>query len=124
MPGQKLWLWSLSDMGGIWENHLTDSDGQYIEFQAGRQFVQYREDPANNNPIRKASFEPYVSDQWEEYWFPVQKIGGISDASKNGVMNVEEFSDSITIKIHSFIMKESDSIDKNSLIAKKSIHYQ
>ena len=106
MPGQKLWLWSLSDMGGIWEDHLTDSDGQYIEFQAGRQFVQYREDSANNNPIRKASFEPYVSDQWEEYWFPVQKIGGISDASKNGVMNVEEFSDSITIKIHSFIPKK------------------
>ena len=30
--------------GRIWEDHLTDSDGQYIEFQAGRQFVQYRED--------------------------------------------------------------------------------
>ena len=41
MPGQKLWLWALSDEGKIWESHLTDSDGQYIEFQAGRQLVQF-----------------------------------------------------------------------------------
>ena len=69
MPGQKLWLWSLSDQGGIWEDHLTDTDGQYIEFQAGRQFVQYREDQANNNPVRKASFDPYASDRWTDIGF-------------------------------------------------------
>ena len=41
IPGQKLWLWALSRSGGIWEDLLTDTDGQYIEFQAGRQFLQY-----------------------------------------------------------------------------------
>ena len=41
MPGQKLWLWALSREGGVWEDLLTDTDGQYVEFQAGRLFVQY-----------------------------------------------------------------------------------
>ena len=41
MPGHKLWLWSQARDGGIWEDLLTDSDGQYMEFQAGRMFNQY-----------------------------------------------------------------------------------
>lgn len=114
MPGQKLWLWSQADLGEIWEDHLTDTDGQYIEFQAGRQFVQYREDLSKNNPIRKALFEPYAFDEWEEYWFPVQKIGGISEASRHGVMNIEEHSDSLTIALHSFIPADGTLLIKSN----------
>ena len=128
MPGQKLWLWSLSDQGGIWEDHLTDTDGQYIEFQAGRQFVQYREDSKDNNPIRKASFDPYASDQWTEYWFPVQAIGGISEASQNGVLNIESVPDSgkISIKLHSFIpMVATVNVLSNSkLIVSKEFSFE
>ena len=40
VPGQKLWLWALSRQGGIWEDLLTDRDGQYVEPQAGRYFNQ------------------------------------------------------------------------------------
>ncbi|MBI9063466.1 MAG: DUF5107 domain-containing protein, partial [Marinilabiliaceae bacterium] len=29
-PGKKIWIWGLSDQGMIWEDLLTDSDGQYI----------------------------------------------------------------------------------------------
>ena len=128
MPGQKLWLWSLSDQGGIWEDHLTDTDGQYIEFQAGRQFVQYREDQANNNPVRKASFDPYASDQWTEYWFPVQAIGGISEASENGVLNIQSVPDSgnISIKLHSFISIDGvvNVLSNSKLIASKEISFK
>ncbi|MEA1882682.1 MAG: DUF5107 domain-containing protein [Candidatus Marinimicrobia bacterium] len=102
MPGQKLWLWALSQQGGIWEDHLTDTDGQYIEFQAGRQLVQYS--PGNHeNPIRKAGFDPYGTDRWTESWFPVGEIGGMVDASQNGVMNVEIANGQIEIKLHAFI---------------------
>jgi len=56
MPGQKLWLWALSRQGGIWEEFLTDTDGQYVEFQAGRQWVQYS--PSDDfTPIKKADFD-------------------------------------------------------------------
>ncbi len=103
MPGQKLWLWALSDEGKIWENHLTDDDGQYIEFQAGRQLVQFS--PDNKfNPLKKASFNPLDTDIWSEVWFPVGNIGGIKEASKYGVMNVEQKNDSILIKLHSFVL--------------------
>ncbi|GLR15856.1 DUF5107 domain-containing protein [Portibacter lacus] len=88
MPGQKLWLWALSRSGGIWEDLLTDTDGQYIEFQAGRLFNQYFPE-GGNNPITQASFDPYVMDRWREIWFPFVEIGGMEAASEWGVMNVE-----------------------------------
>lgn len=87
MPGQKLWLWDLSRSGGIWEDLLTDSDGQYIEFQAGRLFDQYF--PGAVNPISQVGFDPQVMDTWSEIWFPYKEIGGMEDASKHGVLNVE-----------------------------------
>ena len=128
MPGQKLWLWSQSDQGRIWEDHLTDTDGQYIEFQAGRQLVQYREDNTNKNPIRKASFDPYASDKWTEYWFPVQAIGGISEASQKGVLNVEPSLDgnNISIKLHSFIHTKGNIkiLTNKKLIFSKEIDFR
>ncbi len=87
MPGQKLWLWALSRSGGIWEDLLTESDGQYIEFQAGRLFNQYF--PGAVNPISQAPFEPYVMDEWREIWFPIRAIGGMKEANEYGIINVE-----------------------------------
>jgi predicted Zn-dependent protease len=87
MPGQKLWLWDLSRGGGIWEDLLTDNDGQYIEFQAGRLFDQYSAGAIN--PISQVGFDPLVMDTWSEIWFPYKEIGGMVDASKHGVLNVE-----------------------------------
>ena len=87
MPGQKLWLWALSRSGGIWEDLLTDTDGQYIEFQAGRLFNQYF--PGAVNPISQANFGPYVMDRWRELWFPIKEIGGMEAASEYGILNVE-----------------------------------
>ncbi|MEA1784816.1 DUF5107 domain-containing protein [Arenibacter sp. GZD96] len=88
MPGQKLWLWALSRSGGIWEDLLTDTDGQYIEFQAGRLFNQYS--PGEINPISQANFDPYVMDRWNEIWFPYKEIGGMAAVSKHGVLNVHQ----------------------------------
>ncbi len=87
MPGQKLWLWALSRSGGIWEDLLTDTDGQYMEFQAGRLFNQFSPAKAGN-PITQANFDPYVMDRWREIWFPFKEIGGMVDASEDGVLNV------------------------------------
>jgi len=87
MPGQKLWLWALSRSGGIWEDLLTDTDGQYIEFQAGRLFNQYF--PGAENPVSQTNFDPYVMDSWQELWFPIKEIRGMEAASNYGVLNVE-----------------------------------
>ena len=98
MPGQKLWLWSMARSGAIWEDLLTDTDGQYMEFQAGRLLNQYS--PGETNPISQANFEPYVMDRWKEIWFPFKEIGGMVDATEYGVLNVKESDKGLYIGIN------------------------
>jgi len=105
MPGQKLWLWALSEQGGMWEEFLTDSDGQYIEFQAGRLLVQYSPD-GNVNPISQVGFDPGATDRWMETWFPLEELHGLTQASKDGAMFVEVNEDEILVRTHSFVSIE------------------
>jgi Tfp pilus assembly protein PilF len=86
MPGHKLFLWSQARTGGIWEDLLTDTDGQYMEFQAGRMFNQYGGTSAFETPISQTPFNPGLTDRWTELWFPVKDIGGLSDVSPMGVL--------------------------------------
>lgn len=111
MPGQKLWLWDLSRGGGIWEDLLTDSDGQYIEFQAGRLLDQYSPGDTTN-PISQVGFDPYLMDSWSEIWFPYKEIGGMVDASKQGVLNVEIKDDEAYIGINALKMLDNDLLIK------------
>ncbi|WP_288204972.1 DUF5107 domain-containing protein [uncultured Parabacteroides sp.] len=85
--GMKIFLWGLSREGGIWEDLLTDTDGQYIELQSGRMYNQ----PASNSsltPYKHTAFGPQATDQWTEYWFPVKGIKGVSKAGRIGALNV------------------------------------
>jgi tetratricopeptide (TPR) repeat protein len=101
MPGQKLWLWALSREGGVWEDLLTDTDGQYVEFQAGRLFVQYS--PGSHlNPITQAGFDPMSASRWTETWFPLEGTGGLSDASRDGAMFASEADGRLTVAVNSF----------------------
>ena len=99
MPGQKLWLWALSRQGGIWEDLLTDDDGQYIEFQAGRLLVQYSPTGAVN-PVSEVGFDPGAFDRWSETWFPVQDLGGLTDASRDAVMSVRRDDERLEVRVH------------------------
>ncbi|OFY01448.1 MAG: hypothetical protein A2X06_11900 [Bacteroidetes bacterium GWC2_40_22] len=89
MPGHKLWLWSLARDGGIWEDLLTDSDGQYMEHQAGRMHNQYGGTSAFKTPISQTPFNPGLTDRWHEIWFPVKEIGGMTEVSPSGVLHVD-----------------------------------
>jgi len=101
MPGQKLWLWALSREGGVWEDLLTDTDGQYVEFQAGRLFVQYS--PGDHlNPITQASFDPLSASRWSETWFPLEGIGGLTDASREGAMHVALDGNELSVSVNAF----------------------
>lgn len=102
MPGHKLWLWSLARDGGIWEDLLTDSDGQYMEFQAGRMFNQYGGTTAFQTPISQTAFNPGLTDRWHEIWFPVKGTGGISDVSPLGVLYASAVNDSLKVGINAF----------------------
>jgi tetratricopeptide (TPR) repeat protein len=101
MPGQKLWLWALSREGGVWEDLLTDTDGQYVEFQAGRLFVQYSPG-AHLNPITEARFDPFSASRWSETWFPVEGIGGLTEASREGALHVDREGGTLSVGVNAF----------------------
>ena len=86
-PGRKIWIWGLSREGMIWENLLTDSDGQYVEVQSGRLFNQAA-DSSTLTPFKHKEFPPYATDTWTEYWLPVKGIKGFVSASPWGAINV------------------------------------
>jgi tetratricopeptide (TPR) repeat protein len=89
MPGQKIWIWGLSQQGMIWEDLLTDRDGQYSEPQAGRFFNQ------NDHGF----FTPYTADHWREIWFPYKDIGPMVKASPYAVLHVERTQESLTVNL-------------------------
>ncbi len=101
MPGRKMWLWALSRAGGIWEDLLTDTDGQYVEFQAGRLHVQYQPG-ADRNPISQAGFDPLSASRWTETWFPLEGTGGLTDASPHGAMHVEREGGRLRVVVQAF----------------------
>ncbi len=113
MPGHKLWLWSLARDGGIWEDLLTDTDGQYMEFQAGRMFNQYGGSSAFKTPISQVPFSPGLTDRWTEIWFPVKEIGGIMDVSPMGVLNVKPENGKLQVGINALAFAQAKLIVKS-----------
>ncbi|WP_339922985.1 DUF5107 domain-containing protein [uncultured Cyclobacterium sp.] len=101
-PGKKLWLWALSRNGGIWEDLLTDKNGQYMEFQAGRMLNQFSPSKSVDTPLTKAGFAPYTVDQWSNFWFPAKQIGGISDVSKIGVIHMKRANNLVKLGFNPF----------------------
>ncbi len=95
MPGRKLWIWGLAEEGMIWEDLLTDTDGQYIEFQSG---VTFNQPMGGLTPFKHLEFTPYDSDLSNELYFPLKKTGGMVAATKNGVLNIIRKNDA-TIEI-------------------------
>jgi tetratricopeptide (TPR) repeat protein len=94
--GMKIFLWGLSRSGMIWEDLLTDTDGQYVELQSGRLYNQAVTE-SGYTPFKQYAFEPYATDAWTEYWYPVKETGGMVKANETGALNVIRTDDSVTI---------------------------
>ena len=86
--GKKIWIWGLSRQGMIWEKLLTDTNGQYVEVQSGRLFNQTG-DGSSRTPFKHFGFEPYQTDTWTEYWFPVHGTNGFVYGDPDGALNVQ-----------------------------------
>ncbi len=97
-PGRKIWIWGLSREGMIWEDLLTDSDGQYVEVQSGRLFNQ-ADSSSTLTPFKHAEFPPYATDTWTEHWLPVKGIKGFVSASPWGALNVTREPDRLVVRI-------------------------
>ncbi len=99
VPGKKIWIWSLARDGAIWEDLLTDKDGQYIEAQSGVKFNQANRESGYNSPYNQLSMRPHYTETKTEYWFPLVKTKGVADASDYGTLNVIPSADSLEILV-------------------------
>lgn len=97
-PGGKIWIWGLSRQGMIWEDLLTDTDGQYSELQSGRLFNQSAEG-STFTPFKHRGFSPRVVDRWAERWMPVVGIKGFVVASAAGALNVTRTRDQLVLAL-------------------------
>ena len=97
-PGQKIWIWGLSRQGMIWEQLLTDTDGQYSELQSGRLFNQSAEG-STFTPFKHRGFAPHQADRWTERWMPVVGTKGFVVASGAGALNVTQEGDRLIVAI-------------------------
>ncbi len=97
-PGQKIWIWGLSRQGMIWEDLLTDTDGQYSELQSGRLFNQSAEG-STFTPFKHRGFAPQTVDRWTERWMPVVGTKGFVTASDVGALNVTQSGDRLIVAI-------------------------
>lgn len=94
--GKKIFIWGLSDQGSIWENLLTDTDGQYTEIQSGRMFNQ-ASPRSSYTPFKNRGFTAGSSDDWTEYWFPVKGISGLKSAQQLGSMNLQQKDNMVSV---------------------------
>ncbi|MBS7614042.1 DUF5107 domain-containing protein, partial [Candidatus Bathyarchaeota archaeon] len=78
--GKKIFSWGLSEDGLFWKNLLSDKDIPYVEIQSGRFLTQ-----GIVELIDPLSFE-----SWEEYWYPVRDMNGITYANEKAAIYVNE----------------------------------
>ena len=83
--GRKIWLWALSRAGGIWEDLLTDTDGQYTELQSGRCFQQPQK-KCVETPFDHPLFMPGSTERFVERWGVLRKegLGGLEGLEGSG----------------------------------------
>jgi thioredoxin-like negative regulator of GroEL len=105
-PGKKIWIWGLSRYGMIWEDLLTDTDGQYSEVQSGRLFNQSIAS-SSKTPFKHRSFLPYTLDCWEEQWFPVKEIGGLTYGNQQ----------------LSFFLQENEGVQQLNICANEALNH-
>jgi len=79
VPGKKRFTWGTSEDGLFWAPILSDKGIPYIELQSGRFRTQGI----------VGFVDPHAFEEWEEWWYPVPKIGGISYANKDAVVYID-----------------------------------
>ncbi len=89
-PGKKFWTWGTAPSGAIWEKLLTDTEGQYIEIQAGRLLTQ------GDTWI----FEPHLLEEWDEWWYPVKRMQGFVKANPDAALNFEKRDNGVFIALN------------------------
>ncbi|MEM3546799.1 MAG: DUF5107 domain-containing protein [Candidatus Bathyarchaeia archaeon] len=80
IPGKKIFSWGLSEDGLFWKDLLSDKGIPYVEIQSGRFLTQGIVE----------LIDPLNFESWEEYWYPVRDMDGITYANEKVAIYINE----------------------------------
>lgn len=99
--GRKFFTWGTAPDGRIWDGILTDRDGPYIEIQSGRLLTQ------GDTWI----FEPHWQEKFEEFWYPVKKLGSLLQASSEAAVGLVRRDGQVRVTINTTAALEGGSME-------------
>ncbi len=90
VAGKKTWTWGTDPSGSIWIDKLTEKDGQYVEFQAGRFETQ----------MEHEFIQPHRVERIVHYWCPIDHLGGpFQEANRDATLRLAAEGRKVTIAI-------------------------
>jgi len=85
--GIKMWTWGTRSH---WTGEYSLNQGSYNEIQGGRWPVQ----------TMNGWLEPHQMDEWTEYWYGVNGLGGIDAASKYAALKITRDGESAAVRLY------------------------
>lgn len=79
-PGKKFFTWANGPFGHSWQKALMDDTGEYLELMAG---------VYTDNQPDFTWIAPYETKTFSQFWYPVQKLGGLKNANLRAALNLE-----------------------------------
>ena len=86
VTGKKFFLWGNNAEARMWEKMFTETDGQYLELMVGAY---------SDNQPDYSWIGPGETRVFKQYWYPVQKIGGVKNANTEAAVNLERKSPAV-----------------------------
>jgi tetratricopeptide (TPR) repeat protein len=89
LPGKKAWTWGWGSYGTMHQMDLTDNDGPYNEVQTGPLLTQGE----------VGRLDPCEAVEWQEWWYPIQSIGGFTFANRDVAANASFEGDHLRLRL-------------------------
>ena len=78
------------EFGYAWDRNLTDSDGPYVELMAG---------VYTDNQPDFSFLAPGETKTFQQFWYPIQKIGRVSSANLDAAIGVQSTPDGLRVGV-------------------------
>ncbi|MEX0326873.1 MAG: DUF5107 domain-containing protein, partial [Puniceicoccaceae bacterium] len=76
-PGKKQWTWGNHAFGYAWDRLLTDPDENGVH----RPYIELMAGVYTDNQPDFSYLQPGETKTWSQYWYPIRKIGPVSQAN-------------------------------------------
>lgn len=116
-PGKKQWTWGNGDFGRAWDRNLTDnvSDGLPVgTVRSGfRPYIELMAGVYTENQPDFTWLMPYEEKQFVQYFMPYRELGVVKQASKDFILNIEQDSENVRLKVLATSKQEAQIVLRN-----------